>query len=304
MIKIPPYLKKGDTVGIICPAGYMAAEKVQTCIKTLQEWGYKVKLGKTVGGHSETYFSGTDEERLTDLQQMLDDEEVNAVLCGRGGYGMGRIIEDISFKKFKKDPKWIIGYSDITILHSHIYTNYYISTLHSPMAAAFNEEGYKNEYVSSLKDALEGKRTSYTIESNEFNRKGDQEGELVGGNLTLLAHLVGTESQVKTKGRILFIEDVGEQLYNIDRMMHQLKRAGLLEKLNGLIFGIFTDNKDTERPFGMSLQELLWNIIREYDYPVCFDFPVSHSDKNYALKVGAMHRLKVGEKKVLLEERD
>ena len=303
MIKVPPYLKKGDTIGIVCPAGYMAAEKVQTCISTLQEWGYKVKLGKTVGGKSETYFSGTDEERLIDLQQMLDDNEVNAILFGRGGYGTGRIVDSISFKRFKKNPKWIIGYSDITVLHSHIYSNYYISTLHSPMAGAFNDEGFKNEYILSLKGALEGKETTYTIESNEFNRKGDLEGELVGGNLSLLAHLTGTASDIKTKGRILFIEDIGEQLYNIDRMMHQLKRSGKLEKLNGLIFGIFSDTKDSERPFGLPLQELLWNIIREYDYPVCFDFPVSHTDKNYALKIGVRYRLKVGEKKVLLEER-
>ena len=303
MIKIPPYLKKGDTIGIVCPAGYMAAENAQVCINTLQEWGYNVKVGKTVGGNSQTYFSGTDEERLIDLQQMLDDDDVNAILFGRGGYGTGRIIDTISFKRFKKNPKWIIGYSDITVLHSHIYSNYYISTLHSPMAGAFNGEGNKNEYILSLKNALAGKESSYTIESNEFNRKGDVEGELVGGNLALLAHLVGTASDIKTKGRILFIEDVGEQLYNVDRMMHQLKRSGKLEKLNGLIFGIFSDNKDTERPFGLPLQELLWNIIREYDYPVCFDFPVSHTDKNYALKIGVNHRLKVGDKKVVLEER-
>ncbi len=302
MITVPPYLKKGDTIGIICPAGYMAAEKVQTCINTLQEWGYKVKVGKTIGSHSATYFSGTDEERFNDLQQMLDDDEIQAVLCGRGGYGTGRIIEHISFKRFKKNPKWIIGYSDITVLHSHIYSNFYIATLHSPMAGAFNDEGYKNEYVLSLKNALEGNKATYYGTPNEYNRKGDEEGELVGGNLALLAHLVGTGSDIKTKGRILFIEDVGEQLYNIDRMMHQLKRAGKLEKLNGLVFGIFSDTKDTERPFGSSLHELLWNIVKEYDYPVCFDFPVSHTDKNYALKVGVYHRLKVGDNKVLLEE--
>lgn len=302
MITKPPYLKKGDTIGIVCPAGYMEAEKAQTCVNTLQEWGYKVKPGKTVGSDSMNYFSGTDEERLADLQQMLDDDEISAILCGRGGYGTGRIIERLRFKQFKKRPKWIIGYSDITILHSHIYSNYYISTLHSPMASAFNDGGHNNEYVLSLKNALEGKPTSITIPGNEFNRKGDVEGELVGGNLAILAHLVGTGSDIKTKERILFIEDVGEQLYNIDRMMHQLKRAGKLEKLNGLIFGIFSDIKDTERPFGTPMQEMLWNIIKEYDYPVCFDFPVSHTDKNYALKVGVRHRLKAGEKKVLLEE--
>jgi muramoyltetrapeptide carboxypeptidase len=302
MIKIPPYLQKGDTIGVVCPAGYMASEKVQTCITTLKEWGYKIKLGKTVGGNSTTYFSGTDEERVNDFQQMLDDDDVKAVLCGRGGYGTGRIIEQIRFKKFKNNPKWIVGYSDITVLHSHIYSNYYIATLHSPMAGAFNDNGFSNEYVLSMKNALEGKPTSYSLPCSEYNRKGDEEGELVGGNLALLAHLVGTDSDLKTKGRILFIEDVGEQLYNIDRMMHQLKRSGKLEKLNGLIFGIFSDTEDTERPFGTPLQEMLWNIIKEYDYPVCFDFPVSHTDKNYALKVGVRHRLKIGNTKVTLQE--
>lgn len=313
MITTPPYLKKGDTIGIVCPAGYMDREKVQSCIDTLQQWGYQVKVGKTVGSNSQTYFSGTDEERLTDLQLMLDDDDVQAILFGRGGYGTGRIIDQISFKRFKKNPKWIIGYSDITVLHSHIYSNFYISTIHSPMAAAFNEEarpddpvgrGYKNEYIQSLKNLLEGKKASYSVPGNEFNRKGDEEGELIGGNLALLAHLVGTGSDIKTKGRILVIEDISEQQYNIDRMMRQLKRSGKLEKLNGLIFGIFVDTKDTERPFGLPLQEMLWDIIKEYDYPVCFDFPVSHSDKNYAFKMGVPHRLKVSESKTTLTELD
>lgn len=302
MIKTPPYLKKGDTIGIVCPAGYMDAEKVATCINTLQQWGYKVKVGKTVGGDSKTYFSGTDEERLTDFQQMLDDDSINAVLCGRGGYGMGRIIDKISFRKFKKNPKWVIGYSDITVFHSHLYANYKISSLHSPMAAAFNEDGYKNEYVESLRKSLSGKKARYTCPPHEFNRTGEAVGELVGGNLALLAHLVGTRSDIKTKGRILFIEDVGEYHYNVDRMMHQLKRSGKLDKLAGLIFGIFTDNKDTDRPFGQTVNEVLRDIVAEYDYPVCFDFPVSHSDKNYALKVGAGYKLTVKKKGVVLAE--
>lgn len=302
MIKTPPYLKKGDTIGIICPAGYMALDKVQTCINTLEDWGYNVKLGMTVGSTSKTYFSGTDEERLADLQQMLDDKEVKAVLCGRGGYGTGRIIENINFKKFKKKPKWVIGYSDITVLHSHLYSNYYISSLHAPMAAAFNKEGYKNEYVLSLKNVLEGKKIKYKCSSHKFNTKGEGVGELVGGNLSLLAHLVGTDSDIRTKGRILFIEDVGEQLYNIDRMFHQLKRSGKLSKLAGLIIGGFTETKDTERPFGKTVYENIHDLIKEYDYPVCFDFPVSHTDENYALKVGVGYKLKVTKARVTLEE--
>lgn len=302
MIKTPPYLKKGDTIGIICPAGYMAKEKVQTCMNTLKDWGYCVKVGQTVGSGSKTYFSGTDEERLTDLQQMIDDDEINAILCGRGGYGTGRIIEKVNFKKFKKHPKWIIGYSDITVLHAHLYTNYKISSLHAPMAAAFNNEGYKNEYVLSLKNVLTGGKMKYKCRGHELNKTGVAVGELIGGNLALLAHIIGTTSDYKTKGKILFVEDVGEQLYNLDRMMYQLNRSGKLSKLAGLIFGGFTDTKDTEKPFGKTIYEILNDIVQEYGYPVCFDFPVSHADENYALKIGAMCKLKSGKDKVLLEE--
>lgn len=302
MIKIPPYLKKGDTIGLVCPAGYMPAEKVQTCISTLLDWGYQVRIGKTIGGDSTTYFSGTDEERLDDLQQMLDDDEVKAVLCARGGYGTGRIIDRLRFKIFSKNPKWIIGYSDITVLHSHLYSNYYISSLHSPMAAAFNDGGAENEFVLSLKNALEGKKAKYSCAPNAFNRKGEGVGELVGGNLALLAHLCGTGSDIKTRGRILFIEDVGEYLYNIDRMLHQLKRNGKLSRLAGLVVGGFTETKDSERPFGKTVYEIIHDIVKEYDYPVCFDFPVSHTERNYALKIGAGYKLKVGRAKVSLEE--
>lgn len=302
MIKIPPYLKKGDTIGLVCPAGYMPVEKVQTCLDVLQEWGYRVKIGKTVGGESATYFSGTDEERLTDFQQMLDDDAIKAVLCARGGYGTGRIIDKIDFAKFRKHPKWIVGYSDVTVLHSHIYSHFYISTLHAPMAGAFNDDGFKNEFIRSLKNALEGKKLKYKCEVHDYNRKGEAVGELVGGNLALLAHLVGTDSDIKTRGKILFLEDVGEQLYNIDRMLHQLKRSGKLARLAGLIFGGFTESKDTERPFGNSIHEILRDIVKEFDYPVCYDFPVSHTNRNYALKIGVGYKLKVGKSKVTLEE--
>lgn len=303
MIKTPPYLSPGDTIALVCPAGYMPFEKAAECIRVLsEEWGYKVKVGKTLGGNSETYFSGTDEERLADFQQMLDDDEVKAILCGRGGYGMGRIIDRVNFKKFRKNPKWIIGYSDITVLHSHLYSNYYISSMHAPMAAAFNDAGYINRFVQSLRQAIEGKKAKYSCEPHPFNQRGEAIGELVGGNLALLAHGVGTDSDLKTRGRILFIEDVGEYLYNIDRMMHQLKRSGKLSKLAGLIIGGFTDTKDTDRPFGKSAYEIIHELVKEYDYPVCFGFPVSHEKENYALKIGVGYKLKVSKGKVYLEE--
>jgi len=302
MIKIPGYLKKGDTIGLTCPAGYMDYEKTKTCIATLKKWGFNVIVGKTIGGTSENYFSGTDQGRLADLQAMMDDDSIQAILCGRGGYGVGRIIEQINFKKFTKKPKWIIGFSDITILHAHIFSNYNIATLHAPMAAAFNEAGYINRYVQSLKSALEGKWAKYSCEPHELNRTGEAIGELVGGNLALVSHLVGTDSDYKTKGRILFLEDVGEYTYNIDRMMYQLKRSGKLSKLAGLIIGGFTDMKDTDRPFGKPVYQLIHDIIKDYDYPVCFNFPVSHGKENYALKIGAGYKLKVSKSKITLEE--
>jgi len=311
MIKTPPYLQPGDTIGITCPAGYMSYEKAAACISTLQHWGYKVKVGKMLGSESQTYFSGTDDERLAEFQRFLFDDEVKAILCARGGYGTSRIIDRINFKKFKKKPKWIIGFSDITVLHSHIYGNYKTASLHAPMAAAFNEGVTKDEhngkvvedqYILSLKNALEGKKGKIACAPHDFNHKGEAVGELVGGNLSLLVHLIGSPSDFKTKGRILFLEEVGEQLYSTDRMLYQLKRNGKLDKLAGLIIGGFTDTKDTDRPFGKTVYELIHDIIKDYDYPVCFGFPVSHGKENYALKVGVGYKLKVGKSKVILEE--
>jgi muramoyltetrapeptide carboxypeptidase len=302
MIDTPPYLQKGDVIGIVCPSGFMPVEKASECIRVLNgEWGFQTKVGKTLGNEF-NYFSGTDEERLTDFQQMLDDDEVKAILCARGGYGLSRIIDKIDFRKFKKQPKWIIGYSDVTLLHSHLYSNYYIASIHAPMAAAFNDSLGNNRFVQSLHNVLEGKKIKYSCELHEFNKKGEAIGELVGGNLTLLAHLVGTDSDIKTRGRILFLEDVGEYLYNIDRMMYQLKRSGKLSKLAGLIVGGFTDNKDTERPFGQTAYEIIRDVVKEYDYPVCYGFPVSHGKENYALKIGVGYKLEVRKSKVMLEE--
>jgi len=302
MIATPPYLEKDDVIGIVCPSGYMPVEKASECIRVLnEEWGFRTKIGKTLGNEF-NYFSGTDEERLNDFQQMLDDDDVKGILCARGGYGLSRIIDKINFKKFKKQPKWIIGYSDVTVLHSHLYSNHYISSIHAPMAAAFNDAGYINRFVQSLKNALEGKKLKYSCESHEFNKKGEAIGELAGGNLTLLAHLIGTDSDIKTRGRILFLEDIGEYLYNIDRMMYQLKRSGKLSKLAGLIIGGFIDNKDTERPFGQTAYEIIYDAVKEYDYPVCFGFPVGHGKENYALKIGVGYKLKVGKTKIILEE--
>lgn len=301
-IIIPPYLKKGDTIGMVCPAGYMPKEKMKTCMEVLQrDWGFRVKEGKTLGS-GENYFSGTDAERLADIQEMLDDPEVKAVLCARGGYGVGRIIDQVDFRKFRKHPKWLIGFSDITVLHAHIHTRYHIATLHAPMAGAFQDDGFKNEFVQSLRKSLTGKKAFYEAAVHPFNHPGKVSGVLVGGNLALLAHLVGTPSDLRTKGKILFVEDVGEQLYNIDRMFYQLKRSGKLDKLAGLVIGGFTDCKDTDRPFGKTAYEIIHDIVKEYTYPVCYGFPVSHEKENYALKVGGTYTLSVSRNTVKLRE--
>ena len=295
-------MNKGDTIGLVCAAGYMDAGKVRNCINTLEGWGYNVKVGATVGSGSLTYFSGTDDERLKDLQLMLDDDSVNAVLFARGGYGVTRIIDRIDFTRFKSKPKWLIGFSDITLVHLHVYANYKIATLHAPMAGAFNDEDVNNKFLTSLHKAVEGKHLSYKVPSHPFNRNGEAVGELVGGNLALIAHAIGTASDVKTRGRIMFIEDVGEYLYNIDRMMHQLKRAGKFEKLAGLIVGSFTENKDTERPFGTTAEVIIKEIVAEYKFPVCFGFPVGHGRENFALKIGEGYKLKVGRGGATLQE--
>jgi muramoyltetrapeptide carboxypeptidase len=300
MIRIPPYLKKGDTIAITCPAGYMAAAKAATCISTLQKWGYEVMVGKTLGSNSENYFSGTDEERTDELQAMLDDRSIHAILFGRGGYGMGRIIDRLDFKKFKKHPKWLIGFSDITVLHMHLLNKYNIASMHAPMAAAFNEG--ENEFTESLRKALTGKKSIYKTEPHLFNQKGEASGILIGGNLALLANIIGTPSDFDTKNKILFIEDIGEYIYNLDRMLYQLKRSGKFNKPAALILGGFTDMKDTERPFGKTTDEVLKEITAEFGFPVCFGFPVSHGKENVALKIGVEYHLKVSAKQVVLKE--
>src|SRR5205809_3019995 len=277
---IPPYLKQGDTIGMLCPSGYMPFEKAQKCIDTLKQWGFKVQVGKTLVNQF-NYFSGTDEERLNELQQMLNDENIRAIFCARGGYGLSRIIDDINFEKFIQNPKWIIGYSDITLLHAHIYSNFNIASLHAPMAAAFNEMEESEEYIQSIHKNLTGIHRSYTIASNSLNRQGSCQGDLVGGNLVILAHIIGSRSDIYTKNKILFIEDIGEYKYNIDRMLMQLKRAGKLDALAGLIVGSFSEIKDTTIPFGQEIYEIIYDKVKEYNYPVCFDFPVGHVNENY-----------------------
>lgn len=299
-MKQPPYLQPGDSIGIVCPAGYMPLENATSCIKTLKKWGYKVVKGKTLGGKSTNYFSGTDEERLNDFQRMLDNDQIKAIIFGRGGYGTTRILDQINWKNFKKNPKWIVGFSDITVLHGYMHEQLKISSIHGPMAGAFNVDEGESRYTLSLKDTLEGKPVVYFSKAHELNKTGIAKAAMVGGNLCLLAHGIGTNAQIDTKGKILFIEDIGEQLYNIDRMMLQLKRAGMLKKLKGLVVGGFTDNKDTERNFGKTAYQIIHEAVEEYKYPKCFGFPISHEKENVAIQIGVSYKLVIDEFQVTL----
>ncbi len=301
-IIIPPYLKKGDIIGITCPAGYMPAAKAATCIRTLQQWGYDVMVGKTLGSPSTNYFSGTDEERAGELQAMLDDNSIKAVLFGRGGYGMGRIIDKLDFRKFRKNPKWLIGFSDITVMHNHILSRYQTASLHAPMAGAFNDTLENNVFIKSLRNALTGKKATYSTRWNPFNNKGEASGILTGGNLALLSNIIGTVSDFDSRNRLLFLEDTGEYLYNIDRMLYHLKRSGKFKQVAGVIIGGFTDMKDTERPFGKSVYEIIHDFTASLDCPVCFNFPVSHTRNNVALKPGVAYTLKVTGRNSQLQE--
>ena len=215
---------------------------------------------------------------------------------------MGRIIDKLNFSKFKKNPKWIIGFSDITLLHCHIYGRHKISSIHGPMAIGFNKEKNNVESIESLHKILTGKKFNYNCKSHKNNRVGTAKGKLIGGNLALLVNAIGTKSDLETKNKILFIEDVGEYLYAIDRMFYQLKRSGKLNKLAGLITGGFTDMKDTERPFGKTLENIIKELLEEFDYPVCFHFPISHGKENVAVKIGVEYELKITATKTTLKE--
>ena len=295
---IPRYLKKGDTIGITCPAGFITMEDIQPAVTKLTEWGFKISIGNTVSKRDFTY-GGTDEERLNDFQQMLDDRNISAILCARGGYGAVRIIDQIDFKKFVLHPKWIIGFSDITVLHSHINHNYGIATIHSKMCNSFPAdwnfaEPIQQETIESIRQCLSGEQMIYRATSNSKNKTGKTTGVLVGGNLKTLESMAGSSSDLVTKNKILFVEDTGEYLYSIDRMFWNLKRSGKLSSLAGLIVGGFKIKKDDAgEEFGKTLEDIVLEKVSEYHYPVCFDFPVGHQKNNFALKCGVRHKLEV-----------
>lgn len=305
--RIPPYLKKGDTIGVTCPAGYLTAEDFAPAKQKLEEWGFSVQAGTTVGTRSNS-FAASDEERAADMQRMLDDGNIKAIMCGRGGYGVNRIIDRLKFDQFLRKPKWMIGFSDITLLHTHINTRYRIATVHSKMCNSFLKDWSKGEplqieSIHSIQTILTGKKMEYSCAIHEKNRLGKAEGILVGGNLSIIYSAQKTVSELKTDGAILFLEETGEYLYSLDRMLWNLKRSGKLSGLKGLIIGGFKVKADDPgEEFGISVYEMVTELVKEYKYPVCFDFPVGHQKVNYALKCGVKHRLNVGTDTVSLKE--
>ena len=290
---VPPYLQAGDTIGITCPAGYFCLDDVQPAKAALERWGYRVKLGATIDSQYYQY-AGTDEDRAADLQVMLDDPTINLILFGRGGYGTIRIIDRIDWSGFQHHPKWLCGYSDITVIHSFVHTQLAIPTLHCEMCIDL-KYGTRDRSAATIQQAFRGSPLIYTAAPHTFNRFGEQEGLLIGGNLSLLAEMVGSDSDLDTDGKILFLEDVHEYLYKIDSMMWTLKRAGKLARLKGLVIGGFTRMHEDDIPFGQSAYGIIYEKIKDYDYPVCFGFPAGHQYDNFALRLGTLHAFKVGQ---------
>lgn len=305
---IPPCLKRGNTIGITCPAGHITLDEIKPAIRIMESWGFKIHIGNTVN-RSDFSFGGTDDERTQDLQAMLDDPGIHAIMCARGGYGSARIIDRLDFKYFSEHPKWVIGFSDITVLHCHINRLFGIATLHSKMCNSFPEDFSKSEpivqqTILSIRDALMGQQLAYTTFSDSRNRTGAASGILIGGNLSMIQSVAATNSEPDTIGKILFLEEVGEYLYSLDRMFNNLQRSHKLDNLAGLIIGGFNRIKpdDPGEEFGRTVYDIVMEKVKDYKYPVCFNFPVGHQRDNYALKCGVMHQLEVSGQEVNLRE--
>ncbi|MEZ4777942.1 MAG: LD-carboxypeptidase [Flavobacteriaceae bacterium] len=303
---IPTYLQKGDTVAIVSTARKISTSEIQPAIELLTAWGLQVVVGTTIG--AEYYqFAGDDALRAADFQAMLDNPKVKAIWCARGGYGTVRMIDLLNFSEFLKHPKWIVGYSDVTVLHSHIH-QLGVATIHSQMCLEI--ENKTEATRETLRKALFGEEYSIEyISTHPLQRHGTAKAQLVGGNLSMLYSLCGSPSALDTKGKILFLEDLDEHLYHVDRMMQNLKRNGMLKELKGLIVGGMSDMKDhtqefgfaTDRPFGKTAEEIIYDAVKEYDFPACFNFPAGHILDNRALVMGREAILKAVEKKVFFE---
>ncbi len=289
MIKTPTSLEKGDQVAIVATARKVNKEELQPVINLLETWGLKAVVGYSIG-LEENQFAGSDLERAEDFQRQLDDPNIKAIWCAKGGYGTVRILDQLDFTAFLKNLKWIIGYSDITALHSHIH-NIGISTLHAQIC--INIENKSNLTRETLRKSLFGEAVDYTFSHHKLNRNGIAEGEIIGGNLSVLFSLIGSKSDLDTRGKILFIEDLDEYLYHIDRMMQNLKRNDWFKNLNGLIIGGMSDINDNAIPFGKTAEEIIAETVTDYDFPIAFNFPAGHIEDNRAIMLGRKISLKV-----------
>ena len=293
----PEYLHKGDRIRIVAPAGKVTREKVLPGIALLQEAGYEVVIGNHVFDRYFQY-AGTDHHRLADFQEALNDPQARAIICARGGYGSVRIADKLDFSPLITHPKWIAGFSDVTLFHL-VMNKLGIASVHGAMPAFYLENKKPTKSFYSLLEALTLGSSKAEIEAHELNRPGSCSGELVGGNLSLICSLQGSPWQLDTKGKILFLEDVSEYLYHLDRMMHNLRLSGLLKNLSGLVLGGFSEMKDNDSPFGKTACGIILEAVQEYDFPVCFDFPAGHIPKNLSLIMGAQYSLEVGNKCIL-----
>jgi muramoyltetrapeptide carboxypeptidase len=297
---IPPGLKKGDNIGIVSTARAFSEKQLGYCVELINSWGYNAYLGESIDSE-EFQFAGSDELRARDLQRFIDEPDIHAILCARGGYGTMRILDKIDFTALRKNPKWICGFSDVTALHEHL-NSIGIASIHSSMPSLFPEK-YNHPTLLSLEAALSGQPLLYQFDRHASNKKLKSfEGELVGGNLSLIYALQGSVSDIDTNGKILFIEDLDEYLYHIDRMIVSLDRAGKLRNLKGLLVGGMTSMKDNENPFGYSVEEIILQHCEKYNFPIVFDFPSGHIEHNYALKFGMNASVETIENQVIFKQ--
>jgi len=289
----PPALQKGDKIGIVATAKKVSAAEISLAVKTFESWNLVPVLGKNLL-RTDNQFAGSDKDRLDDFQAMIDNPEIKAIICARGGYGTTRIIDDLDFLPLEKNPRWVIGFSDITALLFDLY-NQGIESVHGIMAGLFYKEN-RGESIESLRKVLFDEDIEIHTPFHPFNRPGEVSGRVIGGNLSIICNLIGTESDIDYENIILFIEDLNEYLYHIDRLMVHLKRAGKLEKINGLIVGDMSDMRDNEIPFGSNAYEIIKSHICSYAFPVGFSFPIGHEARNIAVPCGRMATLKVDNK--------
>ena len=296
-----PYLKKGDTVMIVAPAGIIKdTEVLNNAVALLKSWNLHVKIGKSIYA-KDNHFAGTDAQRALDFQAALDDKSVKAIWCARGGYGTVRMVDKLSFSHFRKNPKWIIGFSDITVLHNEIH-NMGKESVHAMMPSTLDpENNEQKKAIKSLKKTLFGEKLEYKSFKSDFNKDGEGKGQLVGGNLSILYSLLGSKSSIKTDGKILFIEDLGEYAYHIDRMLQNLKRNGYFENCYGLIVGGITNVRKNDTDFGKSIEQVILDAVADYDFPVAFNFPAGHIADNRTLIMGREIALKVKGKKASIK---